>query len=128
MATDFKPAFNGSEGTYAADLLIGGDHPIRTLGITIASGQNLTRGALLGKVTATGKYILSLSAAVDGSQTPVGILGEDVNATSGDQVSFEYVAGDFNSNKMTFGTGHTAASVREALHARSIYLHDAIPA
>lgn len=128
MATDFKPAFNGNEGTYSADLLIGGDHPIRTLGITIASGQNLLRGALLGKVTATGKYILSLSAASDGSQTPVGILGEDVNATAGDVVSFEYVAGDFNSNKMTFGTGHTAASVREALHARSIYLHDAIPA
>lgn len=127
MATDFTPRF-ANEGVYAADLLIGGDHPIRTLGVTIASGQNLLRGALLGKVTATGKFVLSLSAATDGSQTPVGILGEDVNATAGDVVSFEYIAGDFNSNKMTFGTGHTLASVREQLHARSIYLHDAIPA
>jgi hypothetical protein len=127
MAIDFKPSF-ASEGTYAPDLLVGGDHPIRTLGVTIASGQNLLRGALIGKVTATGKFILSLSAAVDGSQNPVGILGEDVNATAGDVVSFEYVAGDFNSNKVTFGTGHTLASVREVLHARSIYLHDAVPA
>lgn len=127
MSIDFKPAFT-SEGTYAPDLLVGGDHPIRTLGITIASGQNLLRGALLGKVTATGKFILSLSAASDGSQNPVGILGEDVNATGGDVVSFEYVAGDFNSRKVTFGTGHTVASVREVLHARSIYLHDAVPA
>lgn len=127
MAIDFKPAFT-SEGTFAPDLLIGGDHPIRTIGVTILSGQNLLRGALLGKITASGKYILSLSAAVDGSQTPVGILGEDVNATAGDAVSFEYVAGDFNSRKVIFGTGHTIASVREALHARSIYLHDAVPA
>lgn len=124
---DFTPRFQ-SEGTYATDLLVGGDHTIRTLGVTIASGQNLLRGALLGKVTATGKFILSLAAATDGSQNPVGILGEDVNATAGDVVSFEYVAGDFNSNSMTFGTGHTLASVREVLHGRSIYLHDAIPA
>jgi hypothetical protein len=127
MAYDFKPGFT-NEGSTSDDLLVGGDHPIRTLGVTIASGQNLLRGALLGKVTATGKFILSLSAASDGSQNPVGILGEDVNATDGDVVSFEYVAGDFNSRKVTFGTGHTVASVRELLHARSIYLHDAIPA
>jgi hypothetical protein len=38
------------------------------------------------------------------------------------------VAGDFNSRKVTFGTGHTVASVREVLHGRSIYLHDAVPA
>jgi hypothetical protein len=127
MSIDFKPAFT-SEGTYAPDLLVGGDHPIRTIGVIIASGQNLLRGALLGKVTATGKFILSLSAATDGSQNPVGILGEDVNATAGDVASFEYVAGDFNSRKVTFGTGHTVASVREVLHGRSIYLHDAVPA
>lgn len=127
MAIDFKPAFT-SEGTYSPDLLIGGDHPIRTIGVTILTGQNLTRGALLGKITASGKYVLSLSAAADGSQTPVAILGEDTNATAADVNSFAYVAGDFNSREMTFGTAHTLASVRDALHGRSIYLHDAIPA
>lgn len=125
---DFNPSFNGAEGTYSPDLLIGGDHPIRTLGVTVASGQNLTRGALVGKITVGGKVILSLSAAADGSEEPYGILGEDVDASGGDKVSFVYVAGDFNSNSMTFGTGHTAANVRDGLRDKSIYLHDAVPA
>jgi hypothetical protein len=30
----------------------------------------LPRGALLGKITASGKYVLSLAAANDGSQVP----------------------------------------------------------
>lgn len=125
---DFNPEFNGAEGTYVPDTLIAGDHPIRTLGVTVLSGQNLTRGALVGKITTGGKVILSLSAAADGSQTPYGILGEDVNASGGDKVSFVYLCGDFNSREMTFGTGHTVASVRDGLRDKSIYLHDAVPA
>lgn len=125
---DFNPSFNGAEGTYKPDLLIGGDHPIRTLGVTVVSGQNLTRGALVGKITTGGKVTLSLSASSDGSQVPYGILGEDIDATGGDKVSFVYVSGDFNSLAMTFGTGHTAASVRDGLRDKSIYLHDAVPA
>lgn len=123
-----NPAFNGSEGTYEPDLLIGGDHPIRTLGVVVVSGQNLKRGALVGKITTGGKVTLSLSASSDGSQVPYGILGEDVDASGGDKTSFVYLAGDFNSNSMTFGTGHTAASVRDGLRDKSIYLHDAVPA
>lgn len=126
MAIDFNPSFQ-SEGIYTPDDLIAGDHPLRSHGVTIASGQVLTRGALLGKITATGEFVLSTSAATDGSQTPIAILGEDVDATGGAQSSFAYIAGDFNENAITFGAGHTAASVRDALAARSIYLHKAVP-
>lgn len=125
--TDFNPGFQ-SEGTFAPDLLIAGDHPTRTIGVTVVTGQNLKRGALLGKITASGKVNLSLSAADDGSQTPYAILGEDIDATSADKVSFAYVCGDFNENKVTFGTGHTANSVRDGLIAKSIYLHKAVAA
>jgi hypothetical protein len=123
--TDFNPGFQ-SEGSYSPDRLIAGDHPLRTIGVTIATGQNLQRGALLG--TDGTNYLLSLAAAADGSETPVAVLGEDVDATGGAAQSFAYVAGDFNANAMTFGTGHTADSVREGLRAHSIYLHDAVPA
>lgn len=125
--SDFNAGFT-SEGAYSPDLLVAGDHPIRTKMITVASGQVQPRGALMGKVTADGKYILSLSAAADGSEDPELILVEDVDATGGDVVAEAYVAGDFNSNAMTFGTGHTAASVRDGLAARSIYLNDPIKA
>lgn len=124
----FNPSF-ASEGSYSPDMLIAGDHPIRTIGVVVVSGAGaLVRGSVLGKITTGGKYTLSASAASNGSQTPVAILGEDVDATSGDVNAFVYIAGDFNSNELTLGAGHTIASIRDALAQKSIYLHDAVPA
>ena len=117
-----------AEGTYTPDALIAGDFPIRTLKVTISSGQNLQRGALLGKITSGGEYILSLSAASDGSQTPVAILAEDVDATGGDAEGIVYVAGDFNQDAITYGASHTAASVRDGLRNLGIYLHAPVSA
>lgn len=127
-SADFKPGFNGSEGSYVPDMLLAGDKDIHTDGVIVASGQTIVRGALLGIVTATGKAILSLSGASDGSEVPVCIAGEDVDASGGDTNSWAYFAGEFNENQMTFGTGHTADSVRAGLRDKSIYLHNPIVA
>jgi hypothetical protein len=90
--------------------------------VTILSGQNVARGAVLGKITASGKYILSLSAAVDGSQTPDAILAEDCDATGGDKVTVAYFAGGFNTNALVLGAGHTVASITEGLRAKDVHL------
>lgn len=118
---DLQPKFITE--SYTPDRLHAGDFPIRTLDVTIASGQNLTRGALLGKITASGKYVLSLAAAADGSEVPSAILAEDVDASAGDKQGIVYVSGDFNENAITYGTGHTADSVRAGLRDLNIYLH-----
>lgn len=102
-----------------------------TLTIT-DSGTDPALGEAL-KVTVTaaaasGKYVQSLAAATDGSQTPVAILAEDANATDGDVVSVAYVSGEFNSRAIAFGTGHTAASTKDALQALNIYLRDSVAA
>lgn len=117
-----------AEGTYTPDALIAGDFPVRTDKVTISSGQNLQRGALLGKITTGGEYVLSLSAASDGSQTPVAILAEDVDATGGDAQGIIYIAGDFNQDKITYGDDHTAASVKAGLRDLGIYLHAPVSA
>ncbi len=52
--------------------------------VTIASGADLTVGAVLGKVTASGKFILSAPAAGDGSETPVAVLLTDAAAATAD--------------------------------------------
>ncbi len=103
--------------TYDPNGLIAGDFPVATSNVTILSGQNLTRGAVVGRVTASGKYILSLSAANDGSQTPAGILAIDCHADGADKTAAVYFAGEFNAAKCTIGTGHTAASVEAAFRA-----------
>lgn len=118
-----------TEGTYAPDKLIAGNaHLLVGRKVTIISGQNLTRGAVLGKITASGKYNLSLSGASDGSQTPDLILAENCDASSGDKVALAYARGDFNANALTLGTAHTVASITEGLRAKGITLIPAVAA
>lgn len=78
----------------------------------------------------SGKYKLALSAAVDGSQDieTMAILGEDADASSAEVTTIVYIAGEFNQNVMTFGTGFTASSVKEKLEQRGIYLKDSLTA
>lgn len=117
-----------NEGQFVPDNLHAGDFPIRTRKVTLVSGQNLVRGTLLGQITTGGKYTKSASASADGSQTPKAILAEDVDASGGDKDAIVYISGDFNSNAMTFGTGHTAASVLDGLRDLNIYLHTPVSA
>lgn len=111
-------------GTSTDDNLIAGNaHLLVGRKITILSGQGLlVRGTVLGKVTASGKYVKSLSAASDGSQTPDLILAEDVDATSADAEGLAYARGDFAIQALTIGTAHTAASITEGLRAKGITL------
>lgn len=113
-----------TEGTYTPDSLIAGNaHLLIGRKITVASGAGiLARGTVLGKITASGKYLKSASGASDGSQTPDLILAEDVDATSADAEALAYARGDFNSNALTLGTGHTVASITEGLRAKGVTL------
>lgn len=113
---------SASNETFIGDSLIAGDYPRVTKTVTILSGQVITRGTLLGKITSGGKYIKSLSAAVDGSQTPVAILADDADASGGDVTAGVYFSGEFNSAAMTFGASHTASSVEAGLRGLSIFL------
>jgi Bacteriophage lambda head decoration protein D len=96
--------------------------------VTLASGAGaLLRGTLLGKITAGGKYLASLSAAVDGSQTPDCILAEDTDATSADKDTVAYFRGQFNDSVgapggVIYGAGQTAAGVREGLRVKGLDL------
>jgi len=56
--------------------------------VTIASGEGvLEAGTVLGRVTATGRYVASPNASVagkEGAETAVAVLGYQVDATSAD--------------------------------------------
>lgn len=122
MTANFK-----TEGTYTPDSLLAGNaHLLVARKVTVLSGQVLPRGAVLGIITASGKAILSLAAASDGSQTPDLILAEAVAATGADATALAYERGDFNARAITLGTGHTVASIREGLRAKGIALLTAI--
>jgi hypothetical protein len=119
MSINYQPK-TVSEGTYIPDdLIIGGE--IKTRTIVIPTGQTIKRGTVLGKITSGGKYIKSLSAASDGSQTPDLIAAEDVT-TTGDYTTLAYEAGIFNASALDIGTAHTIASIQEGLRVKGIYM------
>lgn len=117
-----------NQGSYTPDNLIAGEYPRVARVVTIASGANLAQGALLGKITASGKFKLSASAATDGSEVPDAILAEAANATAADVQAVVYFSGEFNESALSLGAGHTLASVKAGLRDRNIYLRTNQPA
>jgi hypothetical protein len=110
-----------SEGSVVEDKLLDNFDVRRK--VTIASGAGaLARGTALGKVTASGKWIKSLSAASDGSQTVRAILLHDVDATSADVEAVVGRRGRCNGGAVILGTGHTLASIDDACIDRGLIL------
>ncbi|MBK8908485.1 MAG: head decoration protein [Rhodospirillales bacterium] len=74
-----------TEGRYTAEFLVSEANGARSRDVvTIASGEVLEPGTVLGKVTASGKYVELNPAGADGSEAAAAILYEGVDATAGD--------------------------------------------
>jgi hypothetical protein len=116
-----KP-YAGQIDQYQPDQLVSGEFPRVARSGTIAAGQNLPKGAVLGRVTASGELKLSATAAGDGSEKVYAVLAEAIDTTGGAATAPIYLTGEFNPADLTFGTGHTAASTGDALRAHSIFL------
>jgi len=104
------------------DNLLAGDFPLVTDAEILVTGQNLVRGAVLGKITASSKRTLSVLAAGDGSEIPYAVLSGDTDATAGDAPCVAYKTGQFSEGALALGAGHTAATIKDGLRDRGIYL------
>jgi len=122
MTAEFK-----DRGAHKPCNLIAGEYPRVERVVAIASGGALAKGAVLGRVAASGKFVLSATGASDGSQVPDAILAEDVDAGTDERQAVVYVSGEFNEKALTLGKGHTARSIRDGLRAKSIFLRDNQP-
>jgi Bacteriophage lambda head decoration protein D len=73
------------EGRYAGEFVVSeGNGTISRETITVLAGETLQAGAVLGKITASGKYKELDPAAVDGSEAAAGILYDAVDASAAD--------------------------------------------
>lgn len=125
-----SPAFQPgiSADAYIPDQLVAGDLKVVSKTVTITGSALFKRGTVLGKITASGKYTISLSAAADGSQNPAAILADDTDATGGDVNGGIYQMGEFNGNALILGTGQTLNGVTAALEAFNIYVKGQVSA
>lgn len=117
-----------AEGTFNPDKLFAGAFPVATHKVTIASGADLVRGAVLGLVTANGKYKLSASASNDGSEVPDCVLLTDAAAAAADKEALVAFTGEFNEAGLTLGAGHTIASIGQGLRQRGVFLKKVVAA
>lgn len=85
--------------------------------ITVASGQNLVIGTVLGKITASGKYAAYDNDAVDGTQTAAGILTAAVNASAADAPGVAVVREAIAAKEqLIFGAGVTTQGEKDAAY------------
>lgn len=128
--SDFNTNFGTPTEMVRDDLIVGTGLNVVTKGdVTIASGQTLTRGAVLGLITTSGKYTLATTSANDGSQSPIAILANDVDASGGDVTdALIYTSGEFNQTKLNYGSGFNASNAYTLLKAKGIVLKSVMAA
>jgi hypothetical protein len=103
--------------------------------VTILAGSGAVRtleaGTVLGKITASGKYIAVVEGASDGSETPVAIILNRTVAPDGADIEAAIVARDaeVNVNELIWPGTYDATNItagRAALLAVGIVCRDAI--
>lgn len=114
-----------TNGTAEVDnLLVGGADDNIIMPSTLISGQNLTRGAVVARITASGKWTAYASGASNGSEIPRGILAQTTDASAADAATIVYRAGVFRAAAVT-GLGGNAGAITtttNGLEAVGIYL------
>lgn len=97
------PLAESSVETHVEDNLVAGSTPpIATNDATLITGQNLVRGAVVGRITASGKITECDNTAVDGSDVPIGIMVHAIDATAADKNAQIYVAGAFRKSEISW--------------------------
>lgn len=77
----------------------------------------------------SGKYIVSVATATDGSQVPCAILADQADASAADWVGAAlYLTGEFNAAKLTMDASWSEATLKPALRPFNIFLKDAVTA
>lgn len=122
----FQPGV--SHSVFNPDQLISGPLQVVTDTGIIAKAGILKRGTILGKVKASGEYVLSKKSAEDGSEIPCAILVDDVNTTEDSVSGGVYLMGEFNQNRIIFDATWTLAELKDALRPFSVFLRDSVQA
>jgi hypothetical protein len=106
MATSFAASGHTDEA-YTPEQVIVGASDVITRPETYAAGADVAALTVMGRVTASGKLIPSVSTAVDGSEKPVAIAVEAVAAAAADKVGPAYIAGEFNVDALVWDASWT---------------------
>lgn len=114
-----------SESTTYDNLIAGLQKDIVTRPATIRLGEAFSRGAILGRLTATGKWQEAQFSNLS-NFSDVGIATEAVDSTTGEVVTDVFVEGEYAESALQFFYTNTADDWRETLAGHGIYLRKTI--
>ncbi|EIC3243770.1 head decoration protein [Escherichia coli] len=113
---------------YQPDQLLCGPLQTVTKTVTVTGGAVYQRGTVLGCIADSGAFTLCVPSANDGSETPVAILADLADASSGDVLAGVYVMGEFNANRVIFDEGWDISVLTPALEKEKIFLRNPVMA
>ncbi len=108
------------------NLIAGSQKPIVQRPAVVRVYETFSRGEIIGKLTATGKWQTLAFASLSGF-SEIGIAVEAVDTRDGtERNTTVYVEGEFDENSVIFDYGNTADTWRETLAGYGIYLRKAV--
>lgn len=119
------------EGTALADATTGTAYTEEGLSFTITAGSTAFAAGdsfTLEVIDSIGNFTESVKTASDGSQTPVAILSDYADASSGPVSTGAYMMGEFNANAISYDNSWTPELLTTALRPYSIFLKGSVSA
>jgi len=113
MAHSFA-ASGKTDETFTPEQVVIGASDVITRPETFKSGADVVTLGVCGRITATGKLILSVQTAVDGSQVPCAIAITEVDSSGADRVAPAYIAGEFNIDALVWDASWTTDALKLA--------------
>lgn len=119
------------EGTALADATVGTAYSGSEINFTLTAGSTgFSAGDTfsLEVVDAIGTFVECVKTASDGSQTPVAILVDNVDASAGPVATAAYVMGEFNARALIFDPSWTIQTLTTALRPSGIFVKSSLSA
>jgi hypothetical protein len=104
------------------NLIAGNQKKLVQMPATARVYESFSRGQIIGRLTATGKWQVIDIAAISGCNL-FGIAAEAVDTTDGTERNFSvYVEGEFNDEAVLYSYSDTVTDWKPTLDAQGIYL------
>lgn len=119
------------EGTALAEATVGTAYTSDDLNFTITAGATAFVAGdsfTLTVVDAIGTFTECVKTATDGSQTPVAVLVDDVDASAAPVEGSGYMMGEFNARALIYDASWTLPALRAALRPYSIFIKSSVSA